>query len=569
MVGGIGGRRAAAAAAAVAVIAGIVPFVGRAGAASAAVEIRGSAFLPSEVHVNVGDSVTWTNFDADRHTVQGGPMASPEFTQGGSFSFTFGEAGVFNYICRLHTFMTGSVVVDGAGGAAPAAAAPAPAAPDPLLAPSPAPAAPAPAAAGPAAAAPAAVTPASGPAGPAPVATSGAVPLVLALGLDADPLPRVVVVPTTVPTVARPVAAATSQVTTPPPTAPPTTVAAAPTAPMASSLESAGKPLGDGTTLAPFHLAGDVKVFDLDMVEVMQEVEPGVVKPAYAFNGVIPGPVLRVNEGDKVRMIVKNDLPFDTGVHWHGMVLPNDQDGVPGITQPPIMPGETYTYEFTAIATGTHWYHTHSSGRHIGKGLYGVFEVVPKKGDFEADHDYRVMIGDTDLGFTFNGKSYPATTTLKAEVGQKIRIRVVDTGDQVHAIHLHGTPFEVVAQDGIPIKAPDRMDTVTISPGQTLDLIATFTNPGKWLLHCHIFGHSHKTDDTHSMNGAAAAGADMTGMTGMVTIVNVSPSGHGESALGIGGSPGSAASTWWVVVGIIAGLVLVAGAVGFFLVFKL
>ena len=305
------------------------------------------------------------------------------------------------------------------------------------------------------------------------------------------------------------------------------------------------------------------------MVEVMQEVEPGVVKPAYAFNGVIPGPVLRVDEGDKVRIVVKNDLPFDTGVHWHGMVLPNDQDGVPGITQPTIMPGETYTYEFTAVATGTHWYHTHSSGRHIGKGLYGMLEVVPKKGDFKADHDYRIMIGDTDLGFTFNGKSYPATPTLKAEVGETVRIRVVDTGDQVHAIHLHGTPFEVVAQDGIPIKEPDRMDTVTISPGQTLDLIATFTNPGKWLLHCHIFGHSHMTDDTHSMSGATA-GADTTGMTGMVTIVDVSASGHGESALGLGGgSAGSSASTWWVVVGIIAGLVLVAGAVGFFLVFKL
>ena len=353
-----------------------------------------------------------------------------------------------------------------------------------------------------------------------------------------------------------------------PRTAPPTTVAATPNLPKASSLESAGKPLGDGTTLAPFATVGGVKVFELDMVEVMQEVEPGVVKPAYAFNGVIPGPVLRVDEGDKVRMVVKNDLPFDTGVHWHGMVLPNEQDGVPGITQPPIMPGETYTYEFTAVATGTHWYHTHSSGRHIGKGLYGVLEVVPKKGDFKADHDYRIVIGDTDLGFTFNGKSYPATTTLKAEVGQRIRIRVVDTGDQVHAIHLHGTPFEVVAQDGIPIKEPDRMDTATISPGQTLDLIATFTNPGKWLLHCHIFGHSHKTDDTHSMSGAPA-GSDTTGMTGMVTIVNVSASGHGESALGVGGSAGSAASTWWWVIGIIAGLVLVAGAVGFFLVFKL
>ena len=373
MVGVIGGRRAAAAAAAVAVIAGVVPFVGRAGAASAGVEIRGSAFLPSEVHVGVGDSVTWTNFDADRHTVQGGPMASPEFAQGGSFTFTFGEAGVFNYICRLHTFMTGSVVVDGAG-AAPA--------PPPL----------------PRRRAP---TPCSRPArrrrhrprrrprrshraaaaAASPAAGGGRRPATPV----ARPRPR-----------RRPAPRGRGRAHHHPdrgpsggrrhqpdghhhrpprrPSPPP------PSHPTSKSLESAGQPLGDGTTLAPFRTVGDVKVFDLDMVEVMQEVEPGVVKPAYAFNGVIPGPVLRVDEGDKVRMVVKNDLPFDTGVHWHGMVLPNDQDGVPGITQPAIMPGETYTYEFTAVATGTHWYHTHSSGRHIGKGLYGMFEVVPEEG---------------------------------------------------------------------------------------------------------------------------------------------------------------------------------------------
>ena len=186
MVGVNGGRRAAVAAAAVAVIAGLVPFVGRAGAASAGVDIRGSAFLPSEVHVSVGDSVTWTNFDSDRHTVHGGPMASPEFAQGGSFTFTFGEAGVFSYICRLHTFMTGSVVVDGAG-AAPAApaSAPAPAGPDPLLPPSPAPAAPAAPAPAPT---PAPVTPTAAAVAARP-AGANQLPLSLALGLDADPLP--------------------------------------------------------------------------------------------------------------------------------------------------------------------------------------------------------------------------------------------------------------------------------------------------------------------------------------------------------------------------------------------
>src|SRR4029079_2304462 len=152
--------------------------------------------------------------------------------------------------------------------------------------------------------------------------------------------------------------------------------------PTGSASSTGGTDLGDGTVLAPFTYDGAVKVFHLDMAPTTIEVAPGVTKPAYAFNGVVPGPVLRVNQGDRVRIVVTNDLPFATAVHWHGMILPNDQDGVPGITQPFIEPGTTYTYEWTAVATGTHWYHSHTSGRHIGKGLYGALEVVPKVGDF-------------------------------------------------------------------------------------------------------------------------------------------------------------------------------------------
>ncbi|MDQ2650056.1 MAG: multicopper oxidase domain-containing protein, partial [Actinomycetota bacterium] len=268
---------------------------------------------------------------------------------------------------------------------------------------------------------------------------------------------------------------------------------------------------GDGTVLAPFNEVDGVKVFHLTLDETEIEVSPGVVKPAYAINGTVPAPTLKVEEGDRVRIIVNNQLPFPTSTHWHGMILPNDQDGVGGITQPHIEPGTEYTYEWTAVATGTHWYHAHSSGRHIGKGLYGALIVVPKTGDIEADRDYTLLLGDTDLGFTINGRSFPSTPTLLTEVGDKVRLRVINTGDQVHAFHLHGVPFGVMAQDGLPKPRPEQMDTLTISPGQSFDLLFAQRYPGDWVIHCHMFIHSHMSGDTHPPGDSG-----MNGMTALV-----------------------------------------------------
>lgn len=284
-----------------------------------------------------------------------------------------------------------------------------------------------------------------------------------------------------------------------------------------------GKALGDGTFLAPFTDRNGVKVFQLTMMPLSWEVEPGKVFEAYTFNGLVPGPVIRVNEGDRVRVVVKNTLPISTGVHWHGMILPNAQDGIPGLTQRSIDPGQTYTYEWTAVATGTHWYHSHSSGSDIGRGLYGALEVVPKSGDFKADRDYRLIVGDTNLGFVLNGKSYPYTTPLAARVGEKVRFRLIGAGDQSHPMHLHGMPFTLVAQDGIPIEHPMKMDTLLISAGQTFDIIAEPTIEGRWLLHCHIFAHTHKPemDPSHSMTGPV--GQIAAGMTGITTSLDVSP----------------------------------------------
>lgn len=290
-------------------------------------------------------------------------------------------------------------------------------------------------------------------------------------------------------------------VTTAPPGVPPTDAA--------NGAQYVGAPLGDGTFLAKHDLVGGVKVFHLVMAPLSWEVAKGRVVQGFAFNGVIPGPVIRANAGDRLRFVVENKLPAGqmTGVHWHGMVLPNDQDGVPGVTQDPIEPGQTYTYEWTAVSAGTHWYHAHMGGAQIGKGLYGPLQITARSGnDIPAAHDYSLMFGDTNLGFVLNGKSFPDTVTLRAKVGERVHIRLYAPGDDEHAIHLHGTAFQVVAQDGNRLPQPYLADTLSIAPGQTWDIVAVMTVPGKWALHCHKFIHSEN---------------DM-GMTGMTTILDVS-----------------------------------------------
>lgn len=264
---------------------------------------------------------------------------------------------------------------------------------------------------------------------------------------------------------------------------------------------SPGVDRGDGTFVAPFEEApGGVKVFNLRAAPLNWEVEPGKVKKAYAFNGTIPGPAIRVAEGDRIRIVVRNDLPEITVVHWHGMILPFAQDGVHGVTQADIAPGTEFTYEYTALAPGTHWYHPHVTGDQVGKGLYGSLEVVPRGGEQPVNRDYRLFIGDTNLGLVWNGKSYPATAPFPAATGEKVRIRMTSTGELSHPIHLHGQPFELVAQDGFPLAVPQKMDTLLISTAQTFDIEINVLAPGKWLFHCHIFSHMHK-EGSHDMAG--------------------------------------------------------------------
>ena len=274
----------------------------------------------------------------------------------------------------------------------------------------------------------------------------------------------------------------------------------------AGQTSQAAVDLGDGTTLAPWQLVGDQKVFELTLAPKKQVTTDGTVKDGLAVNGSIPAPTIRVNEGDKLKIVVVNKMPEGSSIHWHGMDLPNEQDGVPGITQPTIKPGATHVYEWTAISTGTHWYHSHMGGDQEGRGVFGALIIVPKVGDIASDRDYTLIFSDGALGFVINGKSFPSTTRLPARVGERVRIRIIGAGpEMIHSVHLHLGYFQVVAQDGNRLAVPYKADTQLLGIGQTFDLLWVPTRVGAWMLHCHIFSHSETA----------------AGMTGMVTLIDV------------------------------------------------
>jgi FtsP/CotA-like multicopper oxidase with cupredoxin domain len=246
----------------------------------------------------------------------------------------------------------------------------------------------------------------------------------------------------------------------------------------------------------------------------------------FAFNGQVPGPLLHVREGDEVTVHVMNLTSLPHTIHWHGMLQRGTwrQDGVPGVTQDAIKPGEDFTYSFVAEPSGTMWYHCHVNvNEHVAmRGMWGPFIVDPIKPtalEKKVTKDYILMLsdwsspwaekpgyggvpGDVFNFFTINGKAFPETQPIRVSKGDVVRLRLIGAGELVHSIHLHGHVFKVAFKDGHPLPQPYEADTIMVGPGERYDVIFEADNPGRWMIHDHV--------DSHTVNGEKPMGGLMT-----------------------------------------------------------
>ena len=262
----------------------------------------------------------------------------------------------------------------------------------------------------------------------------------------------------------------------------------------------------NGWTL-PYTEKDGVKEFHLIAEEIEHEFAPGSTAKCWGYNGTTPGPTIEAVEGDRVRILVTNSLKEHTTVHWHGLILPSGMDGVGGLSQPQIAPGETFAYEFDLKQNGTHMYHPHADEMtQMAFGMMGMFIIHPKEPE-PIDRDYcllthnwamhpgtsrpdpSVMV-DFDL-WSFNSKVFPAIESIVARTGERVRIRIGNLSMWNHPIHLHGTAFNVTGSDGgrWPQSAWRSESTEIVGVGQTRD-IEFIATPGDWAFHCHMSHHT-------------------------------------------------------------------------------
>jgi len=287
---------------------------------------------------------------------------------------------------------------------------------------------------------------------------------------------------------------------------------------MESMLAFPAETEGVGNQPLEFEVAEDgAKVFDLTAEIVQWEVEPGKFVDAWTYNGQVPGPWIDVEVGDVVRINVHNKLPMGTDVHWHGIDTPNDMDGVAPYSQDLIGAGEDFTYEFVAEETSIGMYHAHHHGQmQVPNGMFGAFTIgdvalptgrtisgVEIPADIEIAHELPMVVNDAGvIGFSLNGKSFPATAPLVVQQGDWAVIHYYNEGLGAHPMHLHKFPQLIYAKDGIPLDQPYYADTINIAPGERYTVLVNFTDPGTWVWHCHILTH---VESDQGMFGMATA----------------------------------------------------------------
>jgi FtsP/CotA-like multicopper oxidase with cupredoxin domain len=263
----------------------------------------------------------------------------------------------------------------------------------------------------------------------------------------------------------------------------------------------------NGSTL-PWKVVGGVKVGHLVAEEFEHTFAPGLTARCWGYNGSTPGPTIEATEGDRLRIYVTNKLPEPTTVHWHGIILPNGMDGVAGLNQKPIPPGQTWVYEFVVRHPGTYMYHPHyDEMTQMALGMAGMFIVHPRH-EAPVDRDFALMTHEYKLNvgaarpdpnamsdfnvLTFNSRAFPGTEPLVVGVGERVRVRLGNLSPMDHhPIHLHGLSFEVTATDGgvVPVSARYPETTVLVPVGSTRVIEFTPTEPGDWAMHCHMTHH--------------------------------------------------------------------------------
>jgi FtsP/CotA-like multicopper oxidase with cupredoxin domain len=256
-------------------------------------------------------------------------------------------------------------------------------------------------------------------------------------------------------------------------------------------------------------MAGGVKEFHLIAEPVKREFMDGFTVNCWGYNGMTPGPTIEAVEGDRVRILVTNKLPEGTSVHWHGFILPNGMDGVSGLNQPKIAPGETYAYEFTLKQNGTLMYHPHFDEMvQMALGMQGFFIIHPRDpNEHRVDRDFAIFLNEWFIKpgtftpdptvmldfntFTFNSRVFPGTDPLLVRTGDRVRIRIANLSMDSHPIHFHGHKFYVTGTDAgpLPRSAWWAENTVNVPVGSSRDIEFTADNPGDWALHCHKSHH--------------------------------------------------------------------------------
>ena len=287
----------------------------------------------------------------------------------------------------------------------------------------------------------------------------------------------------------------------------------------------------NGWTL-PYTMRNGVKEFHLVAEEIDHEFAPGSVAKCWGYNGSTPGPTIEAVEGDRVRLLVTNGLKEHTTIHWHGLLLPSGMDGVGGLNQPHIKPGETFAYEFTLKQHGTHMYHPHADEMtQMAVGMMGMFIIHPKNGEaVPIDRDYCFLLHnwalhpgtyrpdpsimvDFDL-WTFNSKVFPAIDPLVARTGERVRVRMGNLSMWNHPIHLHGVQYWVTGSDGgrWPGNQWRTETTEIVGVGQMRD-IEFVAVPGDWAFHCHM---AHHTMNAMGHDIPNTLGVDQTGIDSQI-----------------------------------------------------